>query len=264
LLEVFRGTQWLLILTAGQSVEDVMSGKCIAGLAGFVIVAASVVGAAQPASAATVAVTGSAAIVTAPASVARNAFESSTQIRVFDESSITLGADLTVWMPNATGTMTQTIYNKRACIQSHMVHMDTTAAAPTVSLLGGATFSQAIIGVIPLNIPILRPLDNTDPGGIVPLGKPGTTYGPAGDGTRGFEPIITSDQLTWNAATPNALGFRLGVDGFDEVRVLTLCDPPAVVPELPLAVGAPLSVVAVLGAAMWWRRRRPSAAVALG
>jgi len=241
-----------------------MRARHIAAVAGLAIVVTGIVGGAQPASAAVTATTGSAQIVSAPASVARNAFESSTLIRVFDESSITLGADLTVWMPNATGTMTQTTYAKRVCIQSHMVHMDATAAAPTVSLLGGATFSQPIVGLIPLNIPILRPLDNTDPGGIVPFGKVGTTYGPAGNSGRGFEPIVTSDLLTWSAATPSTLGFRLGVDGFDEVRVLTLCDPAALVPEMPLAVGAPLSVAAVLGAAMWWRRRRPGANIAVG
>lgn len=208
------------------------------------------------ADAALVAVTGAGQINAAPASVARGALESNTWVRVIDESSVTLGASLTLWTMSASGTLTQITYTARTCLHSHLLHFDAVGTATNVSLTGTATFSQNVVGFVPLNDVITRALDNTDgPTGAFPFGRPGTTYPTPGDSARGFEPIaLPADALS--LPSPATVGFTFRTDGFDQVRVLTTCDPTPVVPEFPLPLLASLGAVGVLAGTLWARRRR--------
>jgi hypothetical protein len=215
------------------------------------------------AEAAPVAVTGAGQIAAAPATVARGALESNSWVRVIDESSVTLGASLTLWTIGASGTLTQTTYTAQTCVHSHLLHFDAVGTATNVSLTGTATFSQNVIGVVPLNDVITRALDNTDgPTGPFPFGRPGTTYPTPGDSARGFEPLAfpSADSLT--LPSPATVGFVFRTDGFDQVRVLTTCDPSPVVPEFPISVLAPLGAVGVLAGVAWARRRQRSITIA--
>jgi hypothetical protein len=233
----------------------------LASVAGAALALAS----ATPAHAAAIGITGNAQIVPAPANLAKNAFESDTAVRVIDESAVTLGSNLTIWVSSGTG-MTQTTYTARTCVQSHLLHFDQVGTGTNVSLTGSATFSQPLIGVLPINTPI-RALDGSDgPTGTFPFGTSGTTYATPNDNARGFEPVVpvinpNGDTLSFPAS--NSIGFTFRGDGWDEVRVLTLCDPATVVPEAPLNVLLPLSAAAtvIAGVVVVVRRRHHAAAL---
>ncbi len=220
---------------------------------------ATVVGALSTAALANASVastTGAAHAVTPPpANVAVGSYESITDIRVFTEAQVTLAAALTVWSISSSGTTSQSIIAVGHCVQSHLVHYDGVgSASPT--LVGTATFTENIVGVIPTNLPlpiIGRPLDQTD----ALFGAAGTTYPTPGNNARGIEPLVSVDALSFAPASPKTLGFTFGGDGFDEVRVLTQCDgPPSDVPEAPLPVLMPLGAVVAIGGFGLLRRRR--------
>lgn len=225
-------------------------------LAATAVVAAALVSAGAPAHAVAVPPFTNAELVTAPASLQPGALESSTVVRVINESSVRLSATL------ATSTMTNGVEVAgptlaiNTCVQSHLLHFDPAGTA-TARVTGSANFSQPIIGLLPFNLGALLPiggaLDNTD-GPIVRFGVPGTTYPTAGTATRGLDllPLINGDRLSFTGTTVN---FTMGADAFDEVRVLTGCDPSPVVPEAPVPVLLAGSAAAVLAGAYVTRRR---------
>jgi hypothetical protein len=222
-----------------------------------VVVVSVLAGWTESVGAATVSTTGAAEIVPAPASAAVRATESSTNVRVFDERSITLTASLTVSFFNQNGALVPLTLTAGTCLQSHMVHFDEAVGQPAV-LTGSATFDMPIVALIPTNVSILglpRLLDITDP----VFGVVGTTYPAPGDGGRGIE-AFRGDGLSYSAAQPNRLGFTLNTDGFDQMRVLTQCSPEPVIPEVPLAAALPLTGAAVLGGWMLLNDRRAATA----
>ena len=199
---------------------------------------------AVPAAAAVSSVAGAAEIVTAPTSVAVGVYESSTNVRVFNERQVNLAASLTISFFNQSGVLVPRTLNVGVCVQSHMIHFDEAAGQPAV-LTGSATFDMPIIAVIPTNINILgfRALDATDP----VFGVLGTTYPTVGNNSRSVEAILGGDSLSYSFAQPSRLGFTLNSDGFDQMRVLTECAPDPVVPEVPVAVMLPLGGMALVG-----------------
>lgn len=225
-------------------------------------VALPVVASAPAAHAAPVPPFTNAEVVTAPADLRPGALESSTTVRVVNEAQFRLTASLATWtMSNGVQVPGPTLL-KDACIQSHLLHFDPVGTA-TPRVTGLANFSQPVVGVLPFNLLAalgVGELDSTDGPSGVPLGLPGTIYSAKGSIARGLDITIANrDSLSVNGTTVN---FSMGGDAFDEVRVLTLCDPQPVVPEVPWSVTLPLSAVALLGGAVLIRRRaaRPAAA----
>ncbi len=235
-----------------------MKGTRRAALAGLTGIAAALLVAA-PAGATVTATTGAAQVAAAPASVRPGAVESDTVVRVVTERTLTLSASLTVSVTDATGAMTAKTLLAGACLQSHLLHFDAVGTGTTSSLSGTASFSQPVLGVVPLS-PLLDVTDS----GAVPFGLPGTAY-PSGDASRGIEPripVINPNGDLLMLSNPTTVGFTFRTDGFDQVRILTQCDPPPVVPDVPLpamlsiTAGGTMAVFAAFG-----RRRSTAPAV---
>lgn len=219
-------------------------------LAATAVAVTGVVAMSGPAGAAVVGTTGAAQITAAPASLVRNAFESDTAVRVITESAVTLQASLSVSMMDASGTMTTRTMAAGTCIQSYLLHFDAVGASNALTLIGTVAFSQRVVGALPLT-PLLELSDKL-------LGLPGTTY-PAGDAARGMElqvPIFNPVGDILSLAGPNTVGFTLRTDGFDQVRVLTQCDPSPVVPEVPRAALLSGSAALTAGGAIYLHRRQ--------
>ena len=210
---------------------------------------------AGPANAAAISTSGAAVKIAAPASVADGARTSDSQIIVFDESTVTLSASLVVnaWSP--TGAKNVSL-QANTCLQSHMIHYD--RATVDGRQAGSATFSQPIVAIIPF-APGLYLTDSV-------FGAVGTTYPGGSDVLRGFEGTAASgeaDVLT--QPTPASLGFDLFERStvlvtdskMDQIRVITLCDPPVEIPEAGTVVLLSASAAALLaGGAAIARRRR--------
>lgn len=226
-----------------------MAGKCKAALAGLTGLAALLL-AAVPAGATVVGTTGAAQATAAPASLMPGALESDSVVRVVTERSLTLSASLTLSIMDANGSITTKTLSAGACLQSYIVHFDAMGTSTAPSLSGTVSFSQPVLGVAPLT-PLL---DLTD-GGAVPFGLSGTTY-PTGNATRGLEPripVINPNGDLLMLSNPTTVGFTFRTDGYDQARIFTQCDPPAVVPEVQLPVmlsitaGATVAAVALIG-----------------
>lgn len=210
--------------------------KLMGGIALFV--AGLMVATSSTAGAAVSAVTGAAQIVTAPPSVALNAYQSTTAIRVFNEKTWSLTAALNATGMSANGAMESITLAAGLCVQSHLVHFDRVGTG-NVDLTGGATFAQPIVAIIPLGA-ILDVTDSI-------FGAAGTTYPAAGNLTRGLEFIGTNtDVLTYSGAQPATIGFRVRGDSLEQLRVLTGCAPDPIIPEVPWAIVLPLVGGAVL------------------
>jgi len=130
------------------------------------------------ADAAVTSVSGAAVKVSAPASVVEDAYESDTELRVFDErQAVTLDAPLTVDI-GASGTIAA-----GTVVDSHLLHADPVGSPEEqepVTFSGAATFDGEILGVIVIDNPSEAHLAESDF-----LGAPGTAYPPAGSGGRG-------------------------------------------------------------------------------
>lgn len=156
--------------------------------------------------AATVSTTGAFTIVSPPPSdVTLNAFESNTEIFIFNEvQDFVLTSDLAVDFGGTGG-----VISAGTAINSHFVHKDTLSG--TVTLSGTATFDGVILGIIasPSNLNVSDPILGIS-GTIYPTGldRRGTmTAGELGDSI-----AFLDDTLTLTSATSSRP---------DQLRVIT-------------------------------------------
>jgi len=234
-----------------------MAGRRTAALAGLTGLAAVVLAAVPAAAATVIGTTGAAQATAAPTSLMPGALESDSVVRVVTERSLTLSASLTVSIMDANGSITTKTLSAGACLQSHLLHFDAVGTSTAPSLSGTVSFSQPVLAVAPLT-PLL---DVTD-GGSVPFGLPGTTY-PTGTASRGVEPripVVNPNGDLLMLSSPTTVGFTFRTDGYDQARILTQCDPAAVVPEVPSPVLLSISAGGALALAAARRRRRDVAA----
>jgi hypothetical protein len=202
------------------------------------IVAASVIIATTAAAqAAITGGTGSTSVIPAPASVARHALESNTQVWAFDEVQnfvlpVDLIVDITaVGLVDASGDLTPGVIPAGTVVSSHFLHSDPeTETASTYE--GTVTFDRIIVGIIVNREPIAL----TD--GL--LGNPATTY--TDSTSRGLE--LGNDRVRLNVGR-FSINYRFVTSGStDDIRVIT------VVPGASTAAGAAMAGLCVL------RRRR--------
>jgi hypothetical protein len=200
--------------------------------------------------------TGAVQLVGTPSSLAAGAFTSDTVIRVMNEGSITLTANLFVVGMGTNGWTTVNTLTASTCVQSHLVHMNRTSSTAG-ALSGSVTFNSNVLGVA---------TDLTFPGlptGILTatdtiFGNPGTTYATGATG-RGLELLPVVDRVTLPSAKTVNLTLTAGPD-MDELRIITLCDgPPPIVPEAPYAVLLPASAALIGGFVLLRRRQLASA-----
>jgi hypothetical protein len=210
------------------------------------------------AGAAVSATTGAVAPVPAPASLADGASTSNATISVITERSVTFTGPVaaalsTIYSWNGTSWAAGAPSGMNGlCVASHLLHYD--RASGKGALSGTVRFSQHIIGILPVQ-PLLDVTDQV-------LGAPGTTYA-THEATRGLElaaivpghDVLGRPQADTLAITAQTSTLHLVTDRLDEVRVLTLCDPP-VVPEVSSAFLLPLTALAVAGIAVAAGRRR--------
>lgn len=169
-----------------------------------------------------VASTGGAVVeVAPPASVALDAFESNTQIRVFDEQQgVVLGGPLAVNI-SAPGLyddpvdLTPAVIPAGTEVSSHLLHFDIIFTGTPLSATGTVTFSDRIIGVIVTD----ADLDASDG-----LGAVGTTYPAPGLGSRGLEQEDQLDMLEVGCDTITVSLEALEI--LDHVRVITAHEEP--------------------------------------
>jgi len=216
---------------------------------------------AAPAGATVTGTTGAVVSVAPPASVDDGAFTSDTEIRAFQENTVTLSSATTmaVWTwSGSSWTYQSTTFQAGTCFQSHLLHGDRVSGTSTTPLTGTVTFDANVLFVIPTNnftVPVIgitiRPLDLTD--GV--LGSPSITYS-SGIATRGSDGAAGGDSLVLSAPATLTVGQASpSGDAMDEVRVVTGCASP-VVPETGQVVLLSMGALAVLVGAgtVAWRR----------
>ncbi|GEM_PF-5553923 len=207
------------------------------GLASFIALLAP-----PPAPAAIVSTSGAVVEVTAPPSVAKNAYVSDTEIRAFDEQqNVTILAPITVDFtePGSYDSLSElapTVLPAGTCLQSHFIHFDSTGSLG-VRLQGSVTYDTDVLGVIVTD----SSLSQSD----LVVGVPSTTY-PTGVADRGAE-LSPSPQSGPDIVTLSSDRRTVGVDlkvttVVNQVRVITECRHIA---DLALAkTGIPDPVVA--------------------
>jgi LPXTG-motif cell wall-anchored protein len=191
----------------------------------------------SPAQGVTTAATGAVVKVAAPASVAGNAFESDTEIRVFDEKQ---GAILTA--PLAVDITTTGSYGEVSDltagtiaagtrVDSHLLHADPAGdPEPTapVAYEGSVTFDGDILGVIVRNTQAEPNLNDSDI-----LGAAATLY-PTDLGTRGLEFFDHAGGDLVVAGDLRTLSIELVTHRYDQIRVITrAAEPPTTTTMAP-------------------------------
>jgi hypothetical protein len=178
--------------------------------------------------AAVVDTTGNVVQVSPPVSVALNAYQSDTEIRVFDERTVTLTGPLAVDSSQqgsftSAAQLTAGSVVAGLTVESHLVHFDTVVVSG-VTLAGTVRFSETIVGLLVFD----NSLDGSDAG----LGAVGATYPTAGqvnrglelDGSGGDRLIVSCDTLDLQLTS-----FEI----FDHIRVITAnvpCTPATATP----------------------------------
>lgn len=182
-----------------------------------------------PADAAVTSVSGAAVKVSAPASVVEDAYESDTELRVFDErQAVTLDAPLTVDITAAgtydgSGALSPGTIAAGTVVDSHLLHADPVGSpeeqAP-ILFSGAATFDGEILGVIVVDNPSEAHLADSDF-----LGAAGTAYPPAGSGGRGLELSDLGGGDSIVVSSDHTVSLSLAMHRYDQVRVITRSVP---------------------------------------
>lgn len=176
--------------------------------------------------------TGSVQIISAPPSVDRQAFESSTMIRVFKERQLSLSS-LAVntdgpGLYNGFNDLSYTYVYPTTDIASYFLHFDKVGEDPDHGLIlnGSITFDYPILGVMGRSIR----LGDTD----ALLGSPTTVY-PLNDDDRGPEYNYDFFRLETDGKT-----ISFGLDcwaGVDQLRIITAVPEPSAIFAFAIVTG---------------------------
>jgi hypothetical protein len=167
-----------------------------------------------------VATSGAVVQIAPPASVALNALESDTEIRVFDEQqAVVLGGGVSVdisapGLYDDPADLTPATIPAGAVVDSHLLHFDIVFTGVPFTSTGTVQFADRILGVI-----VSDALVDLSDG----LGAAGTTYPPAGIVFRGAE-LFETDTLEVGCDT-----ITLSLEAFetfDHIRVITAHEEP--------------------------------------
>lgn len=212
---------------------------------------------AVPAPGGALSTTGAVTPVPAPPSVELDEFESNTEIRLFQESTIVLEGDLLVDI-TLPGTYTdpenvsEGSVSAGTAVTSHLLQFDTIASQLVTGIGGSVTFDTQILGVMVFDVT----LDLSD----ATVGLPSVVY-PTGLEFRGTEISTDSfrDAVTLEANLQTLVINRLGVDlVHDQIRVITTAIPE---PSTSLLVGLGLFMMSLArnrARATGFRARRPT------
>ncbi len=165
-----------------------------------------------------------------PSSVVLGAFQSNSEIRVFDEvQNLTLTSPLAVDILASNATfgfpIVKPFTGKEGTIpadkviNSHLVHADP-VGTQLINLTGQVTFNEPILGIILLTNSLFRDADSSNIDSL--LKRVGTQYDadPTKNTARGFDPNDT-DKVTFINAT--TIEVNVNVSPFtDQLRVITL------------------------------------------
>ena len=182
-----------------------------------------------PADAAVTSLSGAAVNVAAPASVVEDAYESDTELRVFDErQAVTLEAPLTVDITSSgtydgSGALSPGTIAAGTVVDSHLLHGDAVGSPEEqepVLFSGAATFDGEILGVIVIDNPSEAHLHESDF-----LGAAGTAYPPAGSGGRGLELSDLGGGDSIVVSSDHTVSLSVAMHRYDEVRVITRSVP---------------------------------------
>jgi hypothetical protein len=182
-----------------------------------------------PADAAVTSVSGAAVKVAAPASVVEDAYESDTELRVFDErQAVTLDAPLPVDITSSgtydgSGALSPGTIAAGTVVDSHLLHGDAVGSPEEqqpVLFSGAATFDGEILGVIVVDNPSEAHLHESDF-----LGAAGTAYPPAGSGGRGLELSDLGGGDSIVVSSDHTVSLTLAMHRYDQVRVITASVP---------------------------------------